>query len=103
MASCVLPDQELGLQGPARELSVSQNDFLPATFISNIGILLHAVISQHGLRSRRGAEYAVAHRGHGPATSFGSSTFFLSIFSKFGDYSQELDVEIRSWESGDGV
>jgi hypothetical protein len=25
------------------------------------------------------------------------------IFAEFGDYSQELDVERRSWESGDGV
>ncbi|KAI1460436.1 hypothetical protein F4805DRAFT_417523 [Annulohypoxylon moriforme] len=26
-----------------------------------------------------------------------------SVFSEFGDYSKELDVERRSWESGDGV
>ncbi|KAI0843961.1 kinase-like domain-containing protein [Daldinia vernicosa] len=26
-----------------------------------------------------------------------------NIFSEFGDYSRELDVEKRSWESGDGV
>ncbi|KAI1269329.1 hypothetical protein F5Y18DRAFT_95711 [Xylariaceae sp. FL1019] len=25
------------------------------------------------------------------------------VFSKFGDYSRELDVEVRSWESGDAV
>jgi aminoglycoside phosphotransferase (APT) family kinase protein len=25
------------------------------------------------------------------------------VFKEFGDYSKEMDVEIRSWESGDGV
>lgn len=25
------------------------------------------------------------------------------VFSEFGDYSRELDIEIRSWEAGDGI
>lgn len=25
------------------------------------------------------------------------------IFAALGDYSKEMDVEVRSWESGDGV
>ncbi|KAK6951382.1 hypothetical protein Daesc_007917 [Daldinia eschscholtzii] len=29
--------------------------------------------------------------------------FVHGVFSEFGDYSQEFDVEKRSWESGDGI
>lgn len=31
------------------------------------------------------------------------TNMIAKVFAEFGDYSQEYDVEKRSWESGDGV